>query len=99
MHGAGLGRSGLVWFGLAGLVGWMVGKWDGGDVIVSLIFVILQERRVFIGVPRAWLSCREECGKVKNVRKYACGSGSYFRTFSLIVKYIEIRTRKYHEAS
>jgi hypothetical protein len=63
---------GSVWFGLDWLVGWLAGwldgreEWDGGDVIVRMIFVILQERRRgFIGVPRAWLSCREECGKVK----------------------------------
>ena len=62
--------------------GWLDGRevWDGGGgVIVSMIFVILQERKkVFIWVPGAWLPCREECRKVRNVREYVCGSGSYF---------------------
>lgn len=71
MHVAGLGRSGLA--------GWLDSRevWDGSDVIVRMIFVILQEkRRVFVGVPRARLLCREGVREGKNVREYACRSGS-----------------------
>lgn len=85
-----------------GMVGWMFGRCGmDGDVIEAMIFVILQERKkVFICVPIAWLPCREEVRESKN-RAGVCVQERivFLESFSLIMKYIKIRTRKHHEAS